>query len=232
MYSIVLMMALSGSAEAPAFCHGCMGCSGCYGGGCSGCSGCHGGFLSGLFSRHGCHGCNGCAGCYGGGCYGGGCYGGGYGCYGGGCYGGYAGGCYGGGYGCTGGMMYTMPPATGAPPAGKPDDMPKPKPKPKTGDTDKKDETSIAAPATIVVTLPADAKLTIDDNLTTSTSASRVFATPALDAGKEFHYTLKAEIVRDGKKLTATERVTVMAGAQTSIALPAAKFNAEAVAQK
>ena len=47
MYSIVLMMALTGSAEAPALGHhGC--CGGCYGGGCSGsCYGggysCHGG---------------------------------------------------------------------------------------------------------------------------------------------------------------------------------------------
>src|SRR5439155_21252104 len=75
MYSVVLVMALAGSADAPD---------------------CH---------RHSCHGGRGCQGgytCHGGGY--GGCYGGGYGgCYGGvsygGCYGGGYGGCYGGGYG-------------------------------------------------------------------------------------------------------------------------------------
>jgi uncharacterized protein (TIGR03000 family) len=148
--------------------------------------------------RGGCYGCWG--GCYGG-CYGcwGGCYGGCWGCYGG-CYG-----CYGGCYGCYGGgwgtpVMYSMtvqsmPSASYA------------------------RATTASAPATLVVGLPADAKLTIDDVPTTSTSSSRQFVSPDLLPGKEYEYTLKGEIVRDGKKIVAIKQVTVRAGEQTSAVL-------------
>jgi len=84
--------------------------------------------------------------------------------------------------------------------------------------------TGSLAPATIVVSLPADAKLLIDDAATTSTAALRTFESPALEAGKDHHYTLKAEIVRDGKSVTATKRITVRAGEETRVelALPVA----------
>ena len=59
----------------------------------------------------------------------------------------------------------------------------------------------------------------VDDVVTKSTSATRLFATPALETGKEFHYTLKAEIVRDGKTYTAIRRVPVRAGEETKITL-------------
>lgn len=119
MYSVVLMMALSGGADAVEFgrhrggCNGCDGGVACYGGapvGCNGgapvvvgcdggagCNGCHGGG-HGLFRRrHGCDG--GCGGLFGGGLFrrkhGNGCCG----CDGGapvGCYGGVPAGCVGG----------------------------------------------------------------------------------------------------------------------------------------
>jgi uncharacterized protein (TIGR03000 family) len=177
MYSLVLMMALTGSAEVPAG-HGCHGCCG----GCHGCHGCRG--------RHGC--CGGGYGCYG-------CCGGYYGCCGG-CYGCY-GGCY--GYGCCGGMM-AAPAAPAAPTAPA-------KPKEK--------EASNAAPATILVSLPADAQLTIDGAATNSTSANRVFTTPALNNGSEYYYTLKAQVTRGGKVLSTTRRVAVRAGEASRVTL-------------
>jgi uncharacterized protein (TIGR03000 family) len=75
------------------------------------------------------------------------------------------------------------------------------------------------APATIVVNLPADAKLLIDDVATTSTSATRVFSSPALERGKEYTYTLKAEVNKDGKTMTATKTVTVRAGEETRVTM-------------
>src|SRR5437762_1628993 len=142
MYSVVLMMALSGSADLPAFHrHGCDGCAGaCHGGGCHGGRGCHGG----LFARHGCHGGRGCHGCNGGGCHGG------YACHG----------------GCNGGVEYAPEyrpgteyrPAPGTTPA--PGKAPEPvKPPKATGDK----STELPAPASIIVSLPADARLTVDD---------------------------------------------------------------------
>jgi uncharacterized protein (TIGR03000 family) len=77
----------------------------------------------------------------------------------------------------------------------------------------------IAAPATIVVTLPADAKLMIDDTVTTSTSGTRVFASPTLEPGKEYFYTLKAEMNQDGKTVSTTKRVSVRAGQETRVSL-------------
>jgi uncharacterized protein (TIGR03000 family) len=225
MYSVVLMMALSGGGDVVAWqsttgpkgrvaveqtqqmnrcgCRGCRGCHGCYGG-------CYCGGYGGY-----------CHGCYGGGYYGG-CRGYGYG-------GGYCHGCYGGGYyGCCGGygggyyIMPYMPPAGGPPPGGPPPkDGDKP---PKTGEE--------AAAATITVSLPADAKLFVDDNATKSTSSTRTFVSPPLTPGKEFHYTLMAEIMRDGQKLTATERVPVRAGQDATVVLDASRFTGTGVAAK
>ncbi len=123
------------------------------------------------------------------------------GCYSGGCHRGHCGGggyCYGGGCAggaCAGGVCYGVTP-TGAATYALAD-----------------------APATIVVTLPEDAKLSIDDNPTTSTSGSRVFVSPSLPAGQEYHYTLKAEVMRNGKPVTVVEKIAVRAGEETRVEL-------------
>jgi uncharacterized protein (TIGR03000 family) len=232
MYSVVLMLALSGGADAPALNDvpaepvarygdhgrkeyrllggrrgGCCGgsCGGCYGGGYYG--GCSGGC---------------CGGGYYGGCYGGrysgscgGCYGG---CYGGRAYGGMGGGYYGampyvGGYDSS---WYGTPTYYGAPmyyggstyqggyEYGRAFEG-----------TGYFDVSAIEAPATLVVRLPADAKLTVDGSATRSTDSVRAFVSPPLQPGKDYHYTLRAEVTRDGKKVERTRDVSVRAG-QTS----------------
>jgi uncharacterized protein (TIGR03000 family) len=85
--------------------------------------------------------------------------------------------------------------------------------------------TPVQAPdntAKLYVTLPADAKLTIDGVPTVSTSQSRVFVSPGLTPGKTFHYELKATVVRGGKTETVTKTVAVRAGEDTrvEIAIP------------
>ena len=83
--------------------------------------------------------------------------------------------------------------------------------------------------ATLVVTLPADATLTIDGTATSSTSANRVFVTPSLEEGKEYEYTLKAQVVRDGQTQIATAKVTVRPGktSQVELTVPAAGVAAQ-----
>jgi uncharacterized protein (TIGR03000 family) len=81
------------------------------------------------------------------------------------------------------------------------------------------EEARSAAPATIVVSLPADATLRVDDYATASKSATRVFVSPRLDAGKELYYTLTGEIQRDGKPVVATKRIRVRAGEETRVVL-------------
>jgi uncharacterized protein (TIGR03000 family) len=146
----------------------------------------------------------------------GGCYGGGYG-------GGY-GGCYGGGGvitgGCYGGQP-VMEGTTGGKPAEDVKKMPKPEGE-KKPEGDKQNEARLApvtAPATIIVSLPADAKLTIDNNATSSTGARRQFVTPDLKRGGEYHYTLKAEVVRNGKSNVIERVVTVRPGELTQVTL-------------
>ena len=223
MYSVVLMVALSGGTEAVGQCHGCAGVlyGGCYGGGYGGCNGgrCHGGLFAGHRSR--CHGgggyaCNGgCRGGWfgGGGCHG--CRGGyGYGCTGGygyGCCGGYGygGAGYGGCAGCCGGVIIT--PGTGTPPVEKIKQMPK--------------EKKVSAPATILVFLPASAKLRVDGNPTTSVSAQRTLITPALDLDSSFTYTLQAEL--DGQM--QTQQIVVRGGQTTEARFT---FEAQGVANR
>jgi uncharacterized protein (TIGR03000 family) len=222
MYSVVLMAALTTGMDLPDR-GGCRG-GGCHGGGRHGCCGCYGGCYGGY--GYGCMGYGG--GCYGGyGCMGmgyGGCmgYGGGYGCmgmgygggcmgYGGGCYGGgYGGGCYGGGYGGFGYGGGVIMGGTTVQPAGEKAPQPKAK---------NRDESLLPAPATILVSLPTDAKLLIDNEATTSSGASRVFQSPTLNPGKEYQYTLSAEVVRDGKHVKAEQVVTVKAGQTTPVTL-------------
>jgi uncharacterized protein (TIGR03000 family) len=188
--------------------------------------------------RGGCHGCNGggyVAACYGGG--GGGCCGGwGGGCYGGG-YGGCYGGCYGSGYGVMspgggypmGGGYYRMPGA------GEGREMFDPRDRNRgrgrggneDGTNDKnrgnrdenRDEVKEPAKSRIIVTLPEDAKLTIDDQPTKSTSAQRTFISPPLEPGKNFYYNFKATIVREGRPVTTRQQVRVRAGEVTRVSI-------------
>ena len=169
MYSVVMMMALSGGAEVPEFgrCGGCNGyCSGCYGGcyGGYGCRGCYGGYS--------CCGCSGRVIYYS-------------------CHGGMPAGCHG-----------------GMPPAGEP--VPKPKKMKKEASAD------------LVVTLPVDAKLTIDGKATSNdngNSINRLFITPPLEVGWDYQYTLRAEILRDGQRRILTQDVTVRPGEQTRVSM-------------
>ncbi|MCS6851851.1 MAG: TIGR03000 domain-containing protein [Gemmataceae bacterium] len=75
------------------------------------------------------------------------------------------------------------------------------------------------APATLVVTLPEDAKLFIDDRPTTSTSGTRVFRTPELKRGYEYTYVLRMEVVVDGETKSVTRRAVVRAGEETRVDL-------------
>lgn len=78
-----------------------------------------------------------------------------------------------------------------------------------------------AAPVegTIAVTLPADAKLLFNGHAAVGTGQTRAFRTPPLQPGQTYTYQLTAEVVRDGKVQTTTEKVVVKAGEKTSVTL-------------
>jgi uncharacterized protein (TIGR03000 family) len=76
-----------------------------------------------------------------------------------------------------------------------------------------------AAEATVTIALPSDAKLLFNGVAATGTGASRSFRTPPLQKGQSYTYELTAEVVRDGKTLTTTEKVVVRGGETASVTL-------------
>src|SRR5262245_26097561 len=201
-----------------------------YGGRRGGCGGGGGGCGGGRHVGHRGHGHCGGGGCFTGGSGGGGCYTGGFG---GGCgysTGGFVG--HGAPVGfapCGAGPMMGyggFGPGDGVPHHGGEDKGDgkdgKKKKTSEEGDEEEGSETPEPAPATLIVTLPEDARLLIDDYVTSSTSGSRVFVTPPLAPGREFHYNLVAEVVRDGVSQRITRRVAVRAGQETQVNLEVA----------
>jgi uncharacterized protein (TIGR03000 family) len=234
MYSAVLMLALVAGNDSIE--HGRNRCGGCtgYGGGCSG----YVGGCSGIVGGHGHHGAVGCSssyvghGCSSYGCssscsgrrglFGGGLFGGHHnrGCNGSACHGSSYGGCTSGVYqggvyqgGCTGGVYQGGVYGTPVVPGTK-KDMPKgePVPDPKT-----KPKNPVVAPATIVVNVPADARLFVDGAATTSTSEVRTLVTPTIEVGTTYVYTMRAEVVRDGRTVEQTQVVNVTGGQTANV---------------
>lgn len=76
------------------------------------------------------------------------------------------------------------------------------------------------APAKIVVTLPADAKLYFNNKLTGKETDRREFESPPLDPGMIYQYTLRAELVVDGKPRVERKTIEVRAGQKTSVIMP------------
>jgi uncharacterized protein (TIGR03000 family) len=74
-----------------------------------------------------------------------------------------------------------------------------------------------AGPATIVVQVPEGAKVSFDDEPTSQTSATRVYWTPPLPVGWDFHYTLKVEGNRGGNGPNETRTITVRAFCTTNV---------------
>jgi uncharacterized protein (TIGR03000 family) len=54
-----------------------------------------------------------------------------------------------------------------------------------------------------------------------------VFVTPDLPTGKDFHYTLKAEVMVNGKAEVVSQVVAVRAGEETNVTLSATTSVAE-----
>jgi uncharacterized protein (TIGR03000 family) len=77
-----------------------------------------------------------------------------------------------------------------------------------------------AAPATIVVNLPVEAKLYFNNSPTDKETDRREFVSPPLGPGMVYEYTLRAELVVDGKTQIESRTVQVRAGQKTSVFFP------------
>jgi uncharacterized protein (TIGR03000 family) len=80
-------------------------------------------------------------------------------------------------------------------------------------------EANPANEARLVVHLPPQARLTIDDYPTMSRTDTRVFNTPPLQPDKTYTYTLRAELNRDGRFIRTTKTVEVKAGELSEVTI-------------
>lgn len=208
MYSLILATMLTTGSATPSWgghgwycsggCHGCWSCKGCHG--CWGCHGCYG------CSCYGCScSCWGCS-CYGCSCWGCSCYG---------CWG--CSSCY--SCGCGGWIVpaavivkpvvyssYAVPAtvvvqSTNTAPA----------------TTIVSQPTITNSPAKVVVQLPPNADLYIDDQKSQLSAATRTVVTPALPSGQDYYYDLRVETSVDGKKVSANKRVLLRAGSVAQV---------------
>jgi uncharacterized protein (TIGR03000 family) len=223
--------------------YGCYGCYGGYGGSCygGGCYGCYGGAVSyGCYGGAVSYGCSGSFGGYG--CAGFGDSYGGYGCYG--CSGGgvIIGSHQGGthhpmvvsGHQSTGvyavapklpvqtmiaqrAQTPVVTPLANLDKAGAREVV---KQSPKKSENGGNNESLVSHATTnekvaeIVVHLPADAKLYVDNVHCPLTSAKRTFKTPELEPGKKYFYILRAEVVENGQTVSESLRVFLTPGQQ------------------
>jgi uncharacterized protein (TIGR03000 family) len=128
---------------------------------------------------------------------------------------GYWGAC--GGY-ASGAFGLHPPGASGPPAERKPEDRDrledrdKDKDKDKNKDKDKDIEDKDRTRAQLIFELPPGARLFVDDQPVADADTRRNFRTPALRPGERYYYELRAEVVRDGKTVVQSKRVTLSAG--------------------
>jgi uncharacterized protein (TIGR03000 family) len=75
------------------------------------------------------------------------------------------------------------------------------------------------APATLVINVPTNARLTIEGQPVASMAMERILVSPPLQRGKTFVYNLKAQIERPGGPVTTTREVEVRAGETSRVTL-------------
>jgi uncharacterized protein (TIGR03000 family) len=78
--------------------------------------------------------------------------------------------------------------------------------------------TGLDASASLIVSVPADAKVFVNDRPTTSTGTERHYMSNGLKAGRTYSYTIRAEVVRDGQTITETKAVKLAAGRRADLA--------------
>jgi len=71
--------------------------------------------------------------------------------------------------------------------------------------------------ATLLIRVPAGATLYVDGRKASTSGAETIFRTPMLPAGREFSYQLKAEIIREGRPESLTQKVAFRAGERITV---------------
>jgi 6-phosphogluconolactonase len=73
--------------------------------------------------------------------------------------------------------------------------------------------------ATVIIRVPADARVWFDDHATQQTGTERTYTTPPLRTGRDYHYEIRAERMARGVAMSQMMRVSVRAGKTTRVEL-------------
>jgi len=65
--------------------------------------------------------------------------------------------------------------------------------------------------------VPAGAQVEFDGSKTTMTGPSRQYVSPPVPVGREYTYTLKVALVRDGRTITESQRVLLTPGQEARV---------------
>ena len=130
--------------------------------------------------------------------------------------GGYNGGSSG---GSSGGTMYYAPMESGKPAAEAPVDpsIPAPAP-PAPGEAPAKETSLRNVDGMMAVEVPADARIFVNGQETSSTGEIRQYISRNLQPGYNYTYEVRAEIVRDGKKVEEVKTIDLKAGEVAKVA--------------
>jgi uncharacterized protein (TIGR03000 family) len=74
-----------------------------------------------------------------------------------------------------------------------------------------------ASKARVTVMVPSDAKLWVENVVCPLTSTVRSFDTPSLNPNQRYFYNIRAEIVRDGRTISETQRVVIIPGQEARV---------------
>jgi uncharacterized protein (TIGR03000 family) len=66
--------------------------------------------------------------------------------------------------------------------------------------------------ARLLIDVPANAKLFIDDRQIHVAAGERLFYTPTLTAGERYYYDVRIELVKDGKTVSESKKIVLGAG--------------------
>ena len=73
-------------------------------------------------------------------------------------------------------------------------------------------ESQAPTKARLIVDVPADGKVYVDDQPMKTPAEHRVYQTPDLEPGQTYVYDIRVEVQRDGKAVSETKRVLLKAG--------------------
>jgi uncharacterized protein (TIGR03000 family) len=81
--------------------------------------------------------------------------------------------------------------------------------------------------ARVILTLPEGATLTVNGQRVEAAAGTQVFVTPDLEPGQDYYYTIRANVVQDGRTVAISRQVTVRAGQQSEVNLDPAVVSEE-----